>query len=174
MRSVLEDRLVHECLDIVLEPLKKAAQYGTMLPDSDGSIWYCFTLLASYIANTPEAAMIACVGGKTSPVTMVIYKEFGDPFHHEPQTALMTLVQLHIAQSKADPSNLQAFFCEAQHFRLNGISEPFFRNFPLLCPSSFLTPKMLHYLHKECWDHNVKWCLNVIGDSELDFQLSIM
>ena len=38
MRSVLEDRLVHECLDIVLEPLKKAAQYGTMLPDSDGSI----------------------------------------------------------------------------------------------------------------------------------------
>ena len=174
MCSVLEDRLVHECLDIVLEPLKKATQYGTMLPDPDGNMQYCFTPLISYIANTPEATMITCVGGKMSPVTMAIYKHFGDPFCHEPQTASMTLTQLHIVQSKAHSSNLQAFFYEAQCFRLNGISKPFFRNLPLSCPSSFLMPEMLHYLHKECWDHNVKWCLNVIGDSELDFQLFIM
>ena len=118
--------------------------------------------------------MIACVGGKMSPVTVAMYKEFRDPFYHEPRTASMTLAQLHIAQFKADPSNLQVFFHEAQCFHLNGVSKPFFKNFPLLYSSSFLMPKMLHYLHKECWDHDIKWCLNVIGNSELDFQLSIM
>jgi hypothetical protein len=38
MCGVLEDRLIHQCLDIVLEPLKKAAQYGITLPDPDGQM----------------------------------------------------------------------------------------------------------------------------------------
>jgi Plavaka transposase len=103
MRGLLEDRLIHQCLDIVLEPVKKAAQYGTMLPDPVGQMRYCFTPIASYIADTPEAAMVACVGGKTSPVTMAMYKQFGDNFRHEPRTASTTLAQLAVAQSKADP-----------------------------------------------------------------------
>ncbi|KAI6146028.1 hypothetical protein BKA82DRAFT_3981096 [Pisolithus tinctorius] len=37
MRGLLEDRLIHECLDIVLEPVKQAAKLGIMLPDSS---WY--------------------------------------------------------------------------------------------------------------------------------------
>ncbi|KAN0078264.1 hypothetical protein V8E55_010321 [Tylopilus felleus] len=125
MHGVLEDRLIHECLDIVLQPLKKAAQYSIMLPDPDGKMQYCFTPIASYIADTPKASMVACVRGKTSPITMAMYKQFGDPF---------------------------PFFREAQQFHLNGVSDPFFRNFPLSCPSSFITPEMLHQLHKECWD----------------------
>ncbi|KAG0691620.1 hypothetical protein DFH29DRAFT_884047 [Suillus ampliporus] len=33
-----------------------------------------------------EAMMLACVGRKTSPVTMAMYKDFGDAFQHEPHT----------------------------------------------------------------------------------------
>jgi hypothetical protein len=113
--------------------------------------------------------MIACIGGKTSPVTMAMYKQFGDPFRHEPRTTSTTLAQLLVALSKADPSDLQAFFREAQCFRLNGVNEPFFRDFPMSCPRSFITPEMLHKIHKEFWDHDVKWCLNLLSDSKLDF-----
>ena len=38
LRSLLEDRLIHKCLDIVLEPVKKAAEHGTMVPDPNGHI----------------------------------------------------------------------------------------------------------------------------------------
>ena len=38
LHSLLEDRLIHECLDIVLEPVKKAAEHGTILPDPNGHI----------------------------------------------------------------------------------------------------------------------------------------
>lgn len=35
-------------------------------------------------------------------------------------------------------------------------------------------PELLHYLYKGFWDHNVQWCLNIIGESEVDFQFSIL
>ncbi|KAG2138549.1 hypothetical protein DEU56DRAFT_945088 [Suillus clintonianus] len=47
-----------------------------------------------YIVDTLEAIMLATIGGKTSPVTMASYKQFGDPFLHEPQTGSTTLAQL--------------------------------------------------------------------------------
>ncbi|KAG1741923.1 hypothetical protein EDD22DRAFT_982197 [Suillus occidentalis] len=50
MQSVLEARLVHQCLDIVLEPLKQAAHIGRMMSDPFGNLRYCFTPLASFRA----------------------------------------------------------------------------------------------------------------------------
>ncbi|KAG1804172.1 uncharacterized protein BJ212DRAFT_1284650, partial [Suillus subaureus] len=80
MKGLLQDQLVHQCLDVVLELLKVATQEGIMLSDPTGRSCYCFTPLASYITDTPEAIMLACVGRKMSPVTMAIYKQFGDAF----------------------------------------------------------------------------------------------
>jgi hypothetical protein len=82
MRGMLEDRLVHECLSIVLKPLMKAAEVGIMMSDPVGNVRHCFTPLAAYIVDTPEAAMLACVRGKTSPFTMASYLQFGDNFRH--------------------------------------------------------------------------------------------
>ena len=80
--SMLAARLYHQCLDIVLAPLKAAAQLGVMLSDPLGNLRWCFTPLASFIEDTPEAQLISCVGGKTSPFTMANYQQFGDDFHH--------------------------------------------------------------------------------------------
>ena len=84
IRSVLEYCLFHACLDFILTPLKTAATVGIMMSDPVGNQQYCFTPLASYIVDTPESALIARVGGKTSSVTMASYKQFGNPFWHEP------------------------------------------------------------------------------------------
>jgi len=80
IRGILENQLIHSCLDFILLPLKKAAEIGIMMQDPLGWRCYCFTPLAAYIVDTPEAAMLAGVTGKTSPVTMASYKQFGDPF----------------------------------------------------------------------------------------------
>ena len=100
LRGVLADRLNHQCLDIVLEPLKQAARQGIMLSDPVGRMRYCYTPLVSYIADTPEAMMLSCVGGKTSPVTMpAMYKQFGDSFRHEPRSRSTTLAQLAVVST---------------------------------------------------------------------------
>jgi hypothetical protein len=37
MHGTLENRLIHECLDVVLEPLKIAAKIGIMMSDPLGN-----------------------------------------------------------------------------------------------------------------------------------------
>ena len=130
--------------------------------------------IASYIVDTPEAAMLAAVGGKTSPITMATYKEFGDDFWHEPHTSSTTLTQLATTALNADPSDIEAYFCEAQKFRLNGVHKPFFCDVPLSCPSSFFTPEVLHHFHKEFGDHDCKWCISALGPAEIDFRFSVL
>jgi Plavaka transposase len=77
---MLEACLYHHCLDVVLAPLKAAAQLGVMLLDLLKNIYWCFMPLASFIIDTPEAQLISCVGRNTLPVTMANYTQFGDSF----------------------------------------------------------------------------------------------
>ncbi|KAG1749456.1 hypothetical protein EDB19DRAFT_2022570 [Suillus lakei] len=127
-----------------------------------------------YIVDTPEAMMLATVGGKTSPVTMAMFKQFGDPFHHEPRTKSTILAQLAVVQMRANPSDIQAFFHEAQKFRLNSIFKPFWRDWILSEPSHFFTPEFLHLIHQEFYDHDMKWMICAVGDMEIDFWFSVL
>jgi hypothetical protein len=174
LRGVLESRLIHECLDFVLHPLKKAAEIGVMMSDPLGCLRHCYTPLAAYIVDTPESAMLSGVAGKTSSVTMASYKQFGDPFQHEPRTASTTIAQLQSIESKVHPWDLETYFREAQKFRLNGVHRPFWRDWPLAEPSLFLTPEPLHHWHKAFWDHDAKWCIRAVGSEEIDFRFSIL
>ncbi|KAG1851431.1 hypothetical protein DFJ58DRAFT_728872 [Suillus subalutaceus] len=174
MKGVLQDQLVHQCLDIVLEPLKVATQEGIMLSDPTEHSCYCFTLLASYIADTPEAMMLACVGGKTSPVTMAMYKQSGDALRHEPHTRATTLAQLDVVHSRADQDDVETFFRESQKFCLNCIAKPFWSDWVLADPDRFFTPESLHIIHKKFWDHDTQWLILAVGESEIDFRFSIL
>ncbi|KAG2077734.1 hypothetical protein BDR04DRAFT_978624, partial [Suillus decipiens] len=148
--------------------LKQAAHIGQMMSDLLGNLRYFFTPLASYIIDMPEACMLACVRGKTSPVTLTMYKEFGDAFRHPPCTAESTLNQL--ASITCDPLDVEGYFNECSHFRLSGVFLPFWRNWPQADPSWFLTPEALHHWHRQFYDHDVQWCLRVVGAKELDFR----
>jgi len=172
MRGMLTDRLIHEALDIVLEPLKAAAAAGIMMADPYGYNRYCFTPAASYMVDTPEACMLSCVGGKTSPVTTAKYKEFGDNIRHPSRTAEMTLTQL--ASIEVPPSDLERYFQAAQQFRLNGVDKPFWRDWALADPSIFLTPEPLHHWHTAFWAHDVRWAICIVGATEFDFRFSVL
>lgn len=98
--------------------------------------------------------MLAGVGGKTSPITLAIYKHFGDPDQHPLRTKAHTLEQLQ--QIEVHPDDLQEYLVAAKERRLNGVALPFFRDWPMAEPSRFLTPEPLHEWHKKLWDHAIK------------------
>ncbi|KAG2338456.1 hypothetical protein BDR05DRAFT_893431 [Suillus weaverae] len=172
MHGMLEDHLMHECLLIIIKPLMIAAEVGIMMSDPVGNVRHCFMPLAAYIVNTTEAAMLACVRGKTSPFTMASYLQFGDDFWHPARTRTITLAQL--ASITVDPNNLEAYFEACTEHQLNGVHAPFWEGFPHADPSIFLMPEALHHWHKEFYDHNLQWCLEVVGTQELDFRFSIL
>ncbi|KAG0700786.1 hypothetical protein DFH29DRAFT_982960 [Suillus ampliporus] len=116
MRGVLEDRLIHQCLSIILKPLMIAAEIGIMMSDPVGNL----------------------------------------------------------AKICVDPTDLEAYFNACAVYRLNGVFTPFWQNWPLACPSVFLTPEALHHWHKQFFDHDLQWCIEVVGAQELDFRFSIL
>ena len=132
------------------------------------------------IVDTPEAAAIACVAGKTSHLTMADYRKFGDPTRHEPRTASTTLAQLAALATEHHPLDLPTYLPAAKEMRLNGVHLPFWRDWCLASstkllqsdPSQFLTPESLHHFHKQFWDHDVKWATRVIGADEFDFRFA--
>ena len=184
--GVLENCLVHLCLDIITNPLKLAACAGRMMTDPRGYSRYCFTALASYMVDTPEAGMLACVAGKTSHLTMADYRKFGDPTREEPRTASTTLAQLAALATNINPVDLPAYIPAAKAIRLNGVHLPFWQDWSLQSPPGtptrtlmadpcrFLTPEPLHHWHKQFWDHDVKWSIHVVGADELDFRFSTL
>jgi hypothetical protein len=180
-RGVLESRVIHSCLDIITHPLKLAARAGRMMADPSGFSRFCFTALASYIVDTPEAALIAGVAGKTSHLTMADYLKFGDPIRHEPRTASTTLAQLAALAANHNPLELSTYIPAAKAVRLNGVHLPFWRDWYLEStsgqhllpdPCTFLTPEPLHHWHKQFWDHDVKWSIRVVGADEFDFRFT--
>ena len=161
-------------LDFILAPLKKAAEVGIMLSDPLGNHRHAFTPLAAYIADTQEAVALAGIAGKTLHLTTAYYKQFGDDFRHSPRTGSMTIRQLLFIEGFADPWDLDTYHKEAMEYRLNGIHQLFWHDWPLSDPSTFFTPKPLHHWHKMFWDHNAKWCIRTVGPVETDYRFSIL
>ena len=165
VRGLLSDRLVHQCLDFVLKPLKIAAAIGVMMSDPVGNLHHCYTPLVAYIADTPEQSLIACTSPKASP--------FRDGIRHPPRTAAGTLHVIKMMCAKSPPTDLINFLKVAKEHRLNGVFKPFWRDWLHSDPSKFLLLEVLHHLHCFSFDHNLQWCLAVVGDEELNYQFSL-
>lgn len=172
--SLLSDCLIHECLDLVLNPLKIAATVGIMMGVPIGNLHYCFTPLVAYIADTPEQSLLAGISPKASPVSTDIYKEFGDLVPHPPCTSSRTLEDIEQACLEADLDNFETFLKIVKCYYLNGVHMPLWRNWLLSDPLIFFTPKVLHLFHHMSWDHDLQWCINVLGPAEIDYQLSLI
>ena len=174
LQTVLHNRLIHQCLDHILLPLKIAAQNSFLMSDPLGHQRLCFPVLASYTVDTPEAQLIAGVDSKSSPIMISHHKEFGDNYQHPLRTSSLTLELIKCAQRKAVSPKLEDYLKEACKLHLNGVDSPFWRDWRYVQPCIFLTPEPLHHWHKQFWDHDRKWCIRILGSMEIDFRFIIL
>ncbi|KAG1740590.1 hypothetical protein EDB19DRAFT_1635143, partial [Suillus lakei] len=79
-----------------------------------------------------------------------------------------TIKVLHQLCQHVDPWKIQQFQEEAKALFLSGVQLPFWHNWCFADPAFFLTPNILHILHKFCSDHIFKWCKEVLGADELN------
>jgi hypothetical protein len=174
VRGVLTDRVFHQCINIVVQPLKAAARMGIMMNDPVGHSRYCFTPLVSYVADTPEELLVACVCSNVSPVTTATRDQFGDAFRHPPRKGLSTIARINAVMQSVSHADVSEFFAMCKKFNLNGVHEPFWLDWALSDPSSFITPEPLHHIHRMFWDHDLQWAIFVVGAEELDFRFMML
>ncbi|KAI6102452.1 hypothetical protein EDD16DRAFT_1696643 [Pisolithus croceorrhizus] len=109
-----------------------------------------------------EQSLLACMSPRTSSMSTATYKEFGNNKHHDPQTAEHTLNAISALCSRADPDDLPGFL------------KPFWRDWPLLDPAQFLKVELLHHFFRMSWDHDIQWCITVVGDDEVNFCFNLL
>lgn len=160
VRSALGSRLQHNCIAMITKPFREGAQQGVWLDDPHGLRRFCFTPLASYMVDNPEARDLACVINWTSPITTASYHTLGDPHRHPTRSGTQTLQQINEIASLHNPWNPESIshFIKSgkEMYRLNGVVNPFWADWKFSDPAWFLTPDYLHGLPKEFLDHDFK------------------
>ncbi|KAG1751022.1 hypothetical protein EDB19DRAFT_1893166 [Suillus lakei] len=154
--------------------LKLAAHDGCPMSDPRGDLRMIHTPLVAWIADYPEQLLIACMASKHSPISLATAAQFGDPLPHPPQTCSNTLDAIERACTISDPCNITSFYKTCQALHLNGVVEPYWKDWGHACPSFFLTPDGLHQWDKFYFDHPINWSINIMGGAELDRQLSAL
>ena len=102
------------------------------------------------------------------------YKEFGDDKRHDPRTAKHTLKTISALCNQADSDDFSTFLKVAKAYGLNSVHEPFWRDWPLSDPDQFLKVEPLHHFFRMAWDHDIQWCITVVGGEEIDYRFNLL
>ncbi|KAJ7623111.1 hypothetical protein DFH06DRAFT_1446810 [Mycena polygramma] len=168
-RSDVAHQLFHDCMRVLLEPLRAAGEDGVKMDCADGFVRMIFPILSAYIADYPEQCLVACCRENACPRCLVKPKERGETVKstmRDPDETLKVLV---------DQSN-NKFPKKFVDQNLRPIN-PFWADFPHCNIFSSMTPDILHELHNGVFgDHIIKWATQATtgGDSEIDSRFRAM
>jgi hypothetical protein len=161
LATLLHARVVHTCLDLIFEPLKKTARESIMLQDPEGFWHSCYTPLFAYIGDIKEMWRIIGLQNFTSLTTLASGKQLGDPTRHETRHGTWVLQALD--NIKAHPwEDIYGYMRAANQQHLIGVDLPFWRDWMHADPAYFTTQEYLHYYHKGFYDHDFRWTVKAL------------
>jgi Plavaka transposase len=174
LQTAFVARLFHQCLAIILKPLKEAGENGRHLRDSHGDRRHCFLRVAAYLGDYPEQAMINVAAANNSPVTIAGHKDLGNSKPSPRRTREYILEHIARVTSMVDQSDIGAYIDQAKAFGLNAVNRPFWAELPGYEPDLVMAPDILHGLHRFWRDHPLRWVRNLMGVAQLDARLKAL
>ncbi|KDN35186.1 hypothetical protein RSAG8_11795, partial [Rhizoctonia solani AG-8 WAC10335] len=163
----LKRNLFHRCIEDMLAPLTKVcAEGGAEVPCADGEIRCVYPVLAAYIADYPEQCKVACVKHTYCLLCTTLPKTRGDPGDSGQREWEHTLQIM----KKQDQTG-------SAWFTRYGLlpTRPFWDTHPHVDIGTFLTPDLLHQVHKGVMkDHLIKWVMSILGKSTVGERYTAM
>lgn len=162
-------RMFHQSMKIILQPLVKAGTEGVAMACSNGDTRRVFPILSSYVADYPEQCLVACAKYGTCPKCRQKANNLQDLASNVPaRTAQWTLSVIADAQSAAQGSKNAFHKTCMEHDVAGGTYEPFWKDLPFTDIHKIITPDVLHQLYQGVFKHLIEWCQFIAGEKELD------
>lgn len=165
-------RIFHQSMKIILQPLIEAGISGVDMESSNGDIRQVHPILTCYVADYPEQCLVACSKFGTCPKCQCSASHLQDyPPSSEDRSASWTLSVIKNAQTIAQDSQKPAAAFQREcmaHDVAGGVYEPFWKEFPYADIHKAITPDILHQLYQGVFKHLIEWCQLIVGEKVLD------
>lgn len=170
-------RIFHEAMRVVLEPLIAAGRNGVEMISSDGSVRNVFPILTCYAADYPEQCLVSCSKYGTCVKCRAKATDLGNSQQAQPRTAEWTISIIHGALSTSLPyseatKRSRVFHTECMSQDVAGtVHRPFWASLPLCDIHKAITPDVLHQLYQGVFKHLITWCQKAVGAARLDARI---
>jgi Plavaka transposase len=143
-------RVFHESMQTILEPLIDAGSQGVEMVESDGAWWRVFPILTCYMADYPKQCLVTCTKYGTCVKCQAPAKDLQNPKSAEPQSQTWTK---NIQGQEQANNNPCAFHTYCMSFDVAGtVFKPFWDGFPLCDINQSITPNILHQLYQSVFN----------------------
>ena len=161
--------LFHACMRDVLAPIGSYGETGVHMMSGDGIWRRCHPILAAFVGDYPEQALVTCTYNGHCPKCTVPAGQLGD-FLLFPRRVQDTALDTYIL---AD-GDVRAFHHACREARLKPIYHPFWETLPLVDIFLSITPDILHQLLQGVMKHLIGWLITVFGPREIDARCRAM
>jgi Plavaka transposase len=144
--------LFHGCIRRILAPIEPYGETGISMATGNGSWFCCHPILAAFIGDYPEQALVACTFYGRCPKCLVPPNQLGS-FVRYPDRDHSNAYDV-FSLADGDP---KLFHTSCQMAGFRPIYQPFWLNLPYANIFISITPDILHQLHQGVIKHMVKW-----------------
>ena len=155
--------LFHTCMQNVLGPISAYGETGIAMMSGDGVWRRCHPILAVFVGDYPEQALVTCTYSGRCPKCIVPPGQLGEykSFPPHVQSAVIDTYVL------AD-GDVHGFHLACHDAGLKPIFHPFWERLPLVNIFLSITPDILHQMLQGMVKHLIRWLVGIFGAAAID------
>jgi hypothetical protein len=157
--------LFHSCMQHVLGPIALHGKMGIPMVSGDGVWCHCHPILATFIGDYPEQALVTCTYYGSCPKCLAPQDQLG-----EHRRFLARDYDKAIDTYLLEDGDVCAFHAACHEAGLKPIFHPFWESFPLVDIFLSITPDILYQLLQGVVKHLISWVAspNAFGPAGID------
>ena len=133
--------LFHACMGAILEPINYYGEMGVPMMSGNGVWWRCHPILAAFVGDYPEQALVTCTYNGRCSKCKVPRDQLGEYETFPSRVQSAAINTYHLADG-----DVRTFHCACKDAGLKPIYHPFWEKLPLADIFLSITPDILHQM----------------------------